>query len=279
MISKTQPQTTLIKPARGWASLNLGDLWRYRELVYFMTWRDVMVRYKQTVLGAGWAIIRPFMTMVVFSIFFGTLAKMPSDGLPYPIFTYTALLPWELFISALNVASRSLVQNANMVTKVYFPRIILPLAAVLAGVVDFLFAFLVLIGMMIYYGVHPGPAVWALPLYLLLAMITSLGVGLWLSALNVLYRDIGYIIPFLTQFWLFITPIAYPASMIPERWKLLYALNPMTGVVDGFRWALLGNQQSAPTAMLAVSSLIAVGVLVSGLFYFRRMERQFADMV
>jgi lipopolysaccharide transport system permease protein len=219
------------------------------------------------------------MTMVVFSIFFGTLAKMPSDGLPYPIFTYTALLPWELFISALNVASRSLVQNANMVTKVYFPRIILPLAAVLAGVVDFLFAFLVLIGMMIYYGVHPGPAVWALPLYLLLAMITSLGVGLWLSALNVLYRDIGYIIPFLTQFWLFITPIAYPASMIPERWKLLYALNPMTGVVDGFRWALLGNQQSAPTAMLAVSSLIAVGVLVSGLFYFRRMERQFADMV
>jgi lipopolysaccharide transport system permease protein len=244
-----------------------------------MTWRDVMVRYKQTVLGASWAIIRPFMTMVVFSIFFGNLAKVPSDGLPYPIFTYTALLPWELFTSALNVASRSLVQNANMVTKVYFPRIILPLAAVLAGVVDFFFAFLVLIGMMIYYGVRPGPAVWALPLYLLLAMITSLGVGLWLSALNVLYRDIGYIIPFLTQFWLFITPIAYPSSMIPERWKLLYALNPMTGVVDGFRWALLGNQQSAPTAMLAVSSLIAVVVLVSGLFYFRRMERQFADMV
>ena len=279
MISKTQPQTIFIKPARGWASLNLGDLWRYRELVYFMTWRDVMVRYKQTVLGASWAIIRPFMTMVVFSIFFGTLAKMPSDGLPYPIFTSTALLPWELFISALNVASRSLVQNANMVTKVYFPRIILPLASVLAGVVDFFFAFLVLIGMMIYYNVRPGPAVWVLPLLLLLAMITSLGVGLWLSALNVLYRDIGYIIPFLTQFWLFITPIAYPSSMIPERWKLLYALNPMTGVVDGFRWALLGNQQSAPTAMLAVSSLIAVGVLVSGLFYFRRMERQFADMV
>lgn len=279
MISKTQPQTTFIKPARGWASLNLGDLWHYRELVYFMTWRDVMVRYKQTVLGASWAIIRPFMTMVVFSIFFGNLAKVPSDGLPYPIFTYTALLPWELFVSALNVASRSLVQNANMVTKVYFPRIILPLAAVLAGVVDFLFAFLVLIGMMIYYGVRPDPAIWALPLYLLLAMITSLGVGLWLSALNVLYRDIGYIIPFLTQFWLFITPIAYPASMIPERWRLLYALNPMTGVVDGFRWSLLGNQQSAPTGMLAVSSLIAVGVLVSGLFYFRRMERQFADMV
>ena len=279
MISKTQPQTTLIKPIRGWASLNLGDLWRYRELVYFMTWRDVMVRYKQTVLGASWAIIRPFMTMVVFSIFFGNLAKVPSDGLPYPIFTFTALLPWELFTSALNVASRSLVQNANMVTKVYFPRIILPLASVLAGVVDFFFAFLVLIGMMIYYNVRPGPAVWVLPLLLLLAMITSLGVGLWLSALNVLYRDIGYIIPFLTQFWLFITPIAYPSSMIPERWKLLYALNPMTGVVDGFRWALLGNQQSAPTIMLAVSSLIAVGVLVSGLFYFRRMERQFADMV
>ena len=279
MNSQTNTDTIVLKPPSGWTSLNLGDLWRYRELVYFMTWRDLKVRYKQTVLGASWAILRPFMTMVVFSIFFGNLAKVPSDGLPYPIFSYTALLPWELFVTALTVASRSLVVNSNMITKVYFPRIILPISSILAGLVDFFIALLVLIGMMIYYGVHPGQEIWTLPLFLIMALITAIGVGLWLSALNVQYRDIGYITPFLTQFWLFITPIAYPASLVPGRWRLLFALNPMTGVVDGFRWALLGNQQSAPNSMWIVSSLIAVGILSSGLFYFRRMERTFADIL
>lgn len=276
---KVAAPVTMIRPAKGWRSLNLRDLWAYRELVYFMTWRDIQVRYKQTLLGAAWAVLRPFMTMVVFSIFFGQLAKVPSDGIPYPIFTFAALLPWQLFTNALNFASRSLVQNANMITKVYFPRMILPLSSVLAGLVDFGVAFLILIGMMIFYGVAIPAAVWALPLFLLLAVITALGIGLWLSALNVLYRDIGYVMPFLTEFWLFVTPVAYPASLVPEQWKLLYALNPMTGVVEGFRWVLLGSENSAPSPMLAVSVSIAVVVLISGLFFFRRMERQFADMV
>ncbi len=275
----TRPSTIIVKPPRGWTALNLRDLWRYRELVYFMTWRDLKVRYKQTLLGASWAILKPFLTMVVFSIFFGELAKVPSDGIPYPIFAFTALLPWELFVSALNIASRSLVNNSNMITKVYFPRVILPLSSILAGVVDFLIAFVILIGMMIYYKVSPSPAVWYLPLFLLLCLVSALGVGLWLSALNVLYRDINYATHFLTQFWLFVTPIAYPASMVPEKWRLLYAINPMTGVVEGFRWALLGSQQSAPGNLLIVSSVIAVVLLISGLFYFRRMERLFADMI
>jgi len=279
MISQTDSNTIVLKPPSGWTALNLGDLWRYRELIYFMTWRDLKVRYKQTLLGASWAILRPFMTMVVFSIFFGNLAKVPSDGMPYPIFSYTALVPWELFVTALTVASRSLVVNSNMITKIYFPRIILPLSSILAGVVDFFIALLVLIGMMIYYGVRPGPAIWTLPIFLLMALVAAIGVGLWLSALNVQYRDIGYITPFLTQFWLFITPIAYPASLVPGKWRIFFALNPMTGVVDGFRWALLNNQQSAPNAMWVVSSLIAVLILISGLFYFRRMERNFADMI
>ena len=259
--------------------INLRDLWRYRELIYFMTWRDIKVRYKQTLLGAAWAVLRPFLTMVVFSIFFGELAGVPSDGVPYPIFAFAALLPWELFANALSIGSRSLVQNSNMITKVYFPRVILPLASVLAGVVDFFFAFLVLAGMMVYYGIAPTPAVWTLPLYLLLTVITAMGVSLWLSALNVLYRDVGYVTPFLTQFWLFITPIAYGASLVPARWRFLYAINPMVGVVNGFRWALLGIESAAPSQILLVSIGVSLLVLVSGLFYFRRMERQFADMV
>jgi len=270
---------TIIHPEKGWAPVDLRDLWRYRELIFFMTWRDVKVRYKQTLLGALWAILRPFLTMVVFSIFFGELAGIPSDGVPYPIFTFAALIPWELFSHALSVGSRSLVQNSNMITKIYFPRVILPLASVLAGVVDFLFAFLVLAGMMIYYGITPPANVWTLPLFLLLTLIISLGVSLWLSAMNVLYRDVGYVTPFLTQFWLFITPIAYGASLVPERWRFLYALNPMVGVVNGFRWALLGIENGAPNQTLLVSIAVAVGILISGLFYFRRMERQFADMV
>jgi lipopolysaccharide transport system permease protein len=284
--SNPQESVLFIRPSSGWSALNLKELWLFRELVYFLTWRDVKVRYKQTALGAAWAILQPFLTMVVFSIFFGRLAKVPSDGVPYPIFSYTGLLPWGLFTKALTDAGRSLVANRSMLTKIYFPRLAIPIASVIGGVVDFALAFLVLIGMMLYYNYAPNstyhteitPALLTLPLFMLLAIITSLGVGLWLSALNVMYRDINYIIPFLTQFWLFITPVAYPASMIPERWQLIYALNPMTGVVEGFRWALLGTVE-APGPMLAVSATIAVLGLVTGLFYFRRMERDFADTV
>ncbi len=270
---------TILRPARGWSMINFRDLWLYRELIFFMTWRDLKVRYKQTLLGVGWAIIKPFMTMVVFSIFFGTLAKVPSDNVPYPIFSFAGLLPWELFSTALAIASRSMVQNSHMITKIYFPRIILPLSSILAGVVDFLIAFVILIGMMVFYKFTPTPAVWTLPLFLLLTLITALGVGLWLAALNVLYRDINYITPFLTQFWLFITPIAYPASMLPEKWQLIYALNPMTGVVEGFRWAMLGTAQGAPGINLLISSVISLILLISGLLFFRRTERLFADMV
>lgn len=284
--SKPQEEVLYLKASSGWSALNLVELWRYRELIYFLIWRDIKVRYKQTVLGAAWAIIQPFFTMVVFTIFFGRLAKVPSDNVPYPIFSYTALLPWGMFTKALSDAGRSMISNRAMITKVYFPRLVIPLSSVLSGVVDFAIAFVVLLGMMVYYNVVPGSgyqihitnAIWLLPLFILLALITALGVGLWLSALNVIYRDINYIIPFLTQFWLFITPIAYPSSLIPERWRLIYALNPMTGVVEGFRWALLGTE-TAPGPMLAVSTSIALIVLVTGLFYFRRMERTFADKV
>jgi len=283
---RTSEEILVLRPARGWSALNLADLWRYRELIYFLIWRDVKVRYKQTVLGASWAIIQPFVTMVVFTVLFGNLAKMPSDGIPYPLFSYTGLLPWGLFTKAISDAGRSMIANRSMITKVYFPRLSIPLASVLSGLVDFGLAFIVLIGMILYYNYSPNqdyqvvitPSILTLPLFLLLALITSLGVGLWLSALNVLYRDINYIIPFLTQFWLFITPIAYSASMIPEKWQLLYALNPMAGVVEGFRWALLGAG-SAPSPMIAVSASIAVILMISGLYYFRRMERNFADEI
>ena len=279
MAIEQDSRITLIKPSSGWSALDLGALVYYRELIFFLTWRDLKVRYKQTALGAGWAILQPFLTMVVFSIFFGGLAKVPSDNVPYPIFSFTALLPWGLFARALSDSSKSLVASSHMITKIYFPRIILPLSSILAGVVDFCIGFVVLMVMMAYYGIAPTRAVWTLPLFLLLALITALGVGLWLSALNVLYRDINYVMPFLTQFWLFITPIAYPASLVPEKWRVFYALNPMSGVVDGFRWALLGVEQSAPGPALWVSAGIAIVILISGLFFFRRMERQFADMV
>ena len=275
---KIKDRKSILKPTRGWAALNLRDLWLYRELIYFMTWRDLKVRYKQTLLGASWAILQPFLTMVVFSIFFGNLAKVPSDGVPYPIFSYTALIPWTLFSKALQDASRSLVANSHMITKVYFPRMILPISSVLAGLVDFLIAFIVLLGMMFFFRITPTVNLWMLPFFLLLTLVTAIGVGLWLSALNVLYRDINYILPFLTQFWMYLTPIAYPSSMVPEEWRAIYALNPMVGVVEGFRWVLLGTEQPSGI-MTMVSSAVAVILLVSGMFYFRRTERLFADMV
>jgi len=278
-IVKGVVQTTIIKPPSGWSALNLRDLWNYRELIYFMTWRDLKVRYKQTLLGASWAIIKPVLTMIVFTIFFGNLAGVPSDGVPYPIFSYTGLLPWELFATALAVASRSLVQNRHMITKIYFPRMILPISSVLAGLADFCIAFLVLIAMMVYYQFKPTGDIWTLPLFLILALITALGVGLWLSAMNVLYRDINYITPFLVQFWMFITPIAYSSSLVPEEWQVLYSLNPMVAVVEGFRWALLGTSQGAPSITLVVSTAVALLLLITGLLYFRRTERLFADMV
>ena len=276
---KRKPPVVVIQPSRGWVGLKLNDLWLYRELVYFLTWRDIKVRYKQSVLGILWAILKPFMAMVVFTIFFGNFAKIPSDGVPYPIFSYTATLPWELFAAALGVASSSMVSNSNMVSKIYFPRMIIPLASVMSSVVDFFIGFTILIGMMIFYKVTPTIATLWLPLLILLALITALGVGFWSSALMVRYRDVGYIMPFIANLWMYLTPVVYPSSMIPEKWRLLYALNPMTGVVEGFRYALLGTTQSVSGGMILVSSLIAIAVLISGMFYFRRMEKQFADMI
>jgi lipopolysaccharide transport system permease protein len=268
----------IIKPSKGRVSLGLRQLWEYRELLYFLIWRDFKVRYKQTILGAAWAIIQPFFAMVVFSIFFGHLAKVPSDGLPYPLFSYCGLLPWQLFSHALMGTGNSLVANQNLITKVYFPRLIIPLAAVLGGLTDFGIAFLVLLGMMMYYGVIPTSLLASLPLFLLLALATALGVGLWLSALNVQFRDVRYTIPFLTQFWLFATPIAYPTSLVPEGWRAFYGLNPMAGVVEGFRWALLGTA-TASGPMLTSSVAIVLVLLVGGLYYFRQMEKTFADIV
>ncbi|UCG14841.1 MAG: ABC transporter permease [Deltaproteobacteria bacterium] len=268
----------LIRPTRGWVSLKLDELWEYRELLYFLTWRDIKVRYKQTVLGAGWAIIQPFFTMVVFSLFFGKLAKVPSDGIPYPIFAYAALVPWSFFANGLNQSSNSLVGNANLIKKVYFPRLVIPLSGVISGLVDFSLAFAVLLAMMLFYGIFPTINIIWLPFLLTLGFVTSLGVGLWLSAMNVQFRDVRYTVPFLVQFWLFATPIAYPSSLLAEPWRTLFGLNPMVGVVEGFRWALLGTD-TAPGPIIVVSSLMALALLVGGAFYFRRMERTFADVV
>jgi lipopolysaccharide transport system permease protein len=268
---------TVIRPSRGWVSLQLRELWAYRELLYFLTWRDLKVRYKQTVVGATWAVIQPFLTMVVFSVFFGRLANIPSDGLPYPVFSFAGLLPWGYFANALGRSSNSLVGSAHLISKVYFPRLVVPISSVLSGLLDFAIAFVVLLGLMQFYGIRPTPAALLLPLFLLLAMITALGVGLWLSALNVRYRDVGYVVPFLTQLWLFATPVVYPSSLLPEPWRTVYGLNPMAGVVEGFRWALLGSTPPGP--MLALSTLVSLALLVSGGFYFRRAERTFADVV
>jgi lipopolysaccharide transport system permease protein len=269
--------TFFIDPPNRWASIGFRELWEYRELLYFLTLRDIKVRYKQTALGAAWAIIQPLFMMLVFSLFFGRLAKVPSDGIPYPVFTFCALLPWQLFAHALTESSNSLVANERLITKVYFPRLMVPLAAVLGGLVDFAVAFVILLIMMAYYGIVPTWAIVTLPAFILLSILTALGVGLWLSALNVKYRDVRYTINFLIQFWLFATPVAYPSSIVPERWRTLYGLNPMAGVVEGFRWALLGKQP--PGALLAVSVGVVIAILIGGLYYFRRMEQEFADVV
>jgi len=283
--AKPEPKTVIIRPSKGWTALNLRDLWVYRELVYFMTWRDLKVRYKQTALGVSWAVIQPFMNMVVFSIFFGGLAQIPTDnGIPYPIFSFVALLPWTLFANALNNASRSLVGNQNMITKIYFPKLVLPLSSVLSGLVDFLIAFVVLIGIVLYYNltgqahITVTAALWTIFPFLLMAIMTALGIALWLSALYVQYRDVGYILPFLSDILKFISPVVYSTTMIPAKWQMIYALNPMAGVIDGFRWAILGTP-TGPDMRLIISAIIALVILVSGVIYFRRMERTFADTI
>ena len=280
MSRKTDNKSTtlIIKPLRGWRQINIGEIWSYRELLYFLVWRDIKVRYKQTVLGASWAIIQPFFTMVIFSIFFGRLAKIPSDGIPYPIFSYAALVPWTFFAHGLTQSTNSLVTSSNLIKKVYFPRLVLPIAAVLSGCVDFVLAFIVLLGMMLFYGIVPTVHIIWLPFLLLLALVTSLGVGIWLTAMNVQFRDVRHAVPFLVQAWLFATPIAYPSSLLSEPWRTLYGINPMAGVIEGFRWALLGTK-TVPGPIIFVSTLVAVGLLISGAFYFRRVEKSFADVV
>jgi lipopolysaccharide transport system permease protein len=269
---------TVIQPSHGWMSLHLAEVWHYRELLFFLIWRDIKVRYKQTVLGAAWAVMQPLFTMLVFTLFFGRLAKVPSDGIPYPLFTYAALVPWQLFAYALTESSNSVVLNERLITKVYFPRLVIPLASVLAGLVDFAIAFVLLIGMMLWYRVTPTWAILTVPLFVMLTLITALSAGLWLSALNVQYRDVRHTLNFIVQFWLFASPVAYSSTLVPLRWRPLYGLNPMAGVIEGFRWALLGKSQ-APGPMLAVSILVVAVVLVGGLHYYRRMERTFADVV
>jgi len=270
---------TIIEPSRGWVPVRLRELYEYREVLYFLVWRDIKVRYRQTLIGAGWAVIQPLMTMVVFAVFFGRLAKMPSDGIPYPLFAFAALVPWTFFSNGLTQGAMSLVASGHLITKVYFPRLLVPAARVLGGMLDLLLAFSVLLAMMAWYGVFPRPAavLW-LPALVLLALITAVGISLWLSALNVRYRDIQHVVPFLVQIWLFATPIAYPSSLLAERWRPLYALNPMVGVVEGFRWALLGSGP-APGPLLISSTLAALVMLVTGTFFFRRIERTFADVI
>jgi lipopolysaccharide transport system permease protein len=271
-------EVTLIQPVRSWFAWDLRELREYRELLYFFVWREIKVRYKQTVIGAGWAVLQPLLTMAVFSLFFGRLAHIPSGGIPYPIFFYCALLPWTYFSTALAGATGSLVEHQRMITKIYFPRILLPLASVVAGLVDFAIAFVLLIGMVVYYRLAPGPAVLAIPFFLLLAVATAFAAGLWLSALNALYRDVRYVMPFLIQFWMFASPVAYPSSLVPARWRWLYGLNPMAGVIDGFRWSFTGQARPDGT-LLAVSSVAVIAMLLGGLAFFRRVEGTIADVV
>ncbi len=273
----TEP-TVVIEPRKRLLHLDLKAIWEYRELLYFLVWRDLKVRYKQTVIGAGWAILQPLMTMAIFTVVFGTFAQIPSDGIPYPIFAYSALLPWNLFANSLTRGGTSIVGNAQLISKIYFPRLLLPLSGVLSPIVDFAVSFVILAAMMIWFGTVPTWGVLALPLFLLLALLTALAVGLWLSALNVRYRDVGHTIPFLVQLWLFASPVAYPVSLVPEKWRVLYSLNPMAGVIEGFRWALLGKE-SPDFGVIAVSAAMVFALLLPGIVYFRYTERTFADVV
>ncbi len=265
-----------IQASQGWVSLKLREVWEHRELIYFLAWRDVTIRYKQTIFGATWAVIQPFLTMVAFSVFFGQLAKIPSDGIPYPIFSYTALLPWNYFATALAKSSNSLVGSQNLISKVYFPRLLLPLSSVMPALLDFGIAFLVLLGMMLFYRIEPSIAMLALPLLMLVCIMCALGTGLWLSALNVEYRDVGYVVPFLTQIWMVTTPVAYPSSLLADPWRTLYGINPMVGVIEGFRWALLGAEPQPQ--LMVMSAIVSAALLCTGAFYYRRAERTFADI-
>ena len=277
MVKNTAESVIRIRAERGWAPLNLKDLWNYRELLYFLTWRQIKVRYKQTALGFLWAIIQPFTMMVVFSVFFGNLLKAPSDGIPYPLFSFAGLLPWNLFAQGLNLSSNSLVADSNLIKKVYFPRLVMPLSGILPPLVDFCFAFLVLIGMMIFYSHGISIRILALPAFCLLAMATAAGVGLWLSALNAKYRDIQYTVPFLIQLWLFASPVAYASSILPQGYQVLYGLNPMSGVIEGFRWALLGTEP--PGYLLLVSTVIVLVILITGFYFYKRGEKSFVDVL
>ncbi len=272
-----EPPTLVIRPPRKWVPINFYELWSYRELLYFFVWRDVKIRYKQTGLGVAWAVIQPLFTMLIFSVIFGGFAKIPSDGLPYPLFTLAALLPWQLFSEGMTRSTTSMVSNANIMTKVYFPRLIMPIAGIISPVVDFLVAMIILILMMAYYGFVPTINVVFLPAFVLLALATSLGVGLWLSALNVQYRDFQYTVPFLIQLWMFASPVVYSTSLVPAQYQLLYGLNPMAGVIEGFRWVLLGT--APPSGVIGLSVIVVLALLVSGAFYFKKMEQYFADIV
>ncbi len=273
----TKP-TVIIEGRRSLFQLDLRALWEYRELLYFLVWREVKVRYKQTVIGATWAILQPFITMVIFTVIFGNFVQIPSDGLPYPIFAYTALLPWTYFASALNRGISSVVGDAHLISKVYFPRLILPLSGTLSGLIDFAISFVILLAMMVWFGIAPSWGVLALPFFLLLALVTALAVGLWLSALNVRYRDVGHAIPFFIQCWMYASPVVYPVSLVPEKWRLIYGLNPMAGVIEGFRWVLLGKE-SPDFGVVAVSAIMVVALFLGGIVYFKHMERTFADVV
>lgn len=273
-----KPPVLRIAPVAHWWALPFGELWNYRELLYFFIWRDIKVRYKQTAIGAAWAVLQPFLTMLIFSLFFGKLAHIPSQGLPYPIFYYSALLPWMYFAAALQNATNTIVENQRLITKVYFPRLDLPLSSVLSGLVDFGISFLMFVAMMVYYGIRPTPALLWLPAFLLFAVLTALGVGLWLAALNAMYRDVRYVLPFLVQFWMFASPVAYPASLVPAKWRWLYGLNPMAGVIEGFRWSLTGNGE-APGRLVFISAVAVLAVLLGGIAYFQKMETVIADVV
>lgn len=269
---------TRIEPTSSWRFLDTSEIWHYRELLYFLAWRDIQVRYKQTAIGVLWVVAQPLASIIVFSLFFGNLAKIPSDGVPYPLFVFAALLPWQVFARAMMEASNSLVTDQRLVSRVYFPRILVPLASVIAALFDFGITFLLFLAMMLYFGVHPGLAVLTLPIFLFLMAATAVGVGFWLAPLNIEYRDVTYLLPFVTQLWMFLTPVVYPSTLIPEKWRFFYGFNPLAGVVEGFRWALLGVGPG-PSPMLFVSAAVAVLLMLTGIVWFRRRERTFTDAV